>query len=333
MKPGKAQLVGRYLAHKWRPLHIFEVQASVTNRCNRKCPFCFCPKVESKELDAGAWIKAMAEFRSLGCIRWKFQGGEPTLRPDFSEMAAEAQRLGMITAVVTNGTIISEKPELLDHLNEVVVSLDSPHKETHDRLRGQDTYEAGVRALKLARDTGCRAFINMVANRQNIGELEDMRDFAKEMGVSFNAQPILFNRIYFDSDSRNIALSQEGIRSLFQTLGQWKNAGAPVLFSSDSYFAAAKWKDYDQSVVVSEEPSRCMAGKDFVHVEPNGELVPCSMQAGEFKGKNIITDRVAAALRHAREHHCQDCYMAYMNERKGLFRLRPQMVAAALFRP
>ena len=130
----------RYLAHRFRELHPFEVQAGLLNACNLRCVYCKCPEIKTTLMTTEQWRAIIRGVSSLGTIRIKFQGGEPTLRADFREISAEARRAGLITAVVTNGLPVADEPALLDYLDEVVFSLDSVSAEINDRLRGEGTH-------------------------------------------------------------------------------------------------------------------------------------------------------------------------------------------------
>ncbi len=69
-----------------------------------------------------------------------------------------------------------------------------------------------------------------------------------------------------------------------------------------------------------------MAGKSYIHIEPNGDVHPCGIHGADFAPKNIIKDGLKEALRHTQRHNCGDCWTAYLNERKAVFGLRPSAV-------
>ncbi len=66
-----------------------------------------------------------------------------------------------------------------------------------------------------------------------------------------------------------------------------------------------------------------MAGKSYIHIEPNGDVHPCAFHGADFAPKNIIKDGLEEALRHTRRHNCGDCFTVYLNERKAVFGLKP----------
>jgi MoaA/NifB/PqqE/SkfB family radical SAM enzyme len=66
-----------------------------------------------------------------------------------------------------------------------------------------------------------------------------------------------------------------------------------------------------------------MAGKDFIRIESNGDVLPCCQYDADLVPKNILKDGLEEALRHVRRHNCGDCWRVYYSERKALFGLRP----------
>jgi len=66
-----------------------------------------------------------------------------------------------------------------------------------------------------------------------------------------------------------------------------------------------------------------MAGRFYIHIEPNGDIHPCAQHNASFTPKNIVRDGLEDALGHVQQHDCGNCFSAYLNERKGLFALRP----------
>jgi len=317
------RLASRFLAHRFQELHPYEVQALLLNACNLKCSYCRCPEIKKPLMTTEQWRGIIRGLAGLGTLRIKFQGGEPTLRADFAELCAEAKRAGLLTAVVTNGLRVAEQPALLADLDEVVISLDAVTPEIHDRLRGQGSHTQAVRAIDLARAGGRKTYVVMVVTQQNLSEIEPMLRFCEERGVRLHAQPVLFGLQYSDEHGRSLGLTTEQVRLMHVKLSEWRREGRGLMFSAPVYEKVSGWADYGRLTMPSEGPSRCMAGKFYVHIEADGDVWPCQQHGGPFIAKNIVRDGLEVALRNAQGHTCGDCFTAYLNERKALFDFKP----------
>ncbi len=320
---GAVRLATHYLRYRLRAVRPFEVQASLGNACNLRCSYCRCPEMVTEVMDTVQWCAIVAGLASLGTLRIKYQGGEPTLRKDFKTIAAASRRAGIVTAVITNGIRISEDPSILDELDELVVSLDSLTPEWHDRQRGRGSHGKALSALRLAGGRGLRVVVNMVVHRESLAEVEAMLDFCEREGYRLNAQAVMFGKEYQDATAKGIGLPVEEERELYRRLAAWKRAGRRLVFSAPSYDRTAAWPDFGVLSVRGPFPSSCPMAREYVHIEPDGDVHPCSLHAARFTPKNILVDGLEEAVRNASRHDCADCALAYLNERKAVFRLRP----------
>lgn len=327
-----AALAGHYLRYRLARLHPFEVQAVLLNACNLKCSYCRCPEMPVSQISTDEWRGIIRRLADVGTLRIKFQGGEPTLRKDFRELCQAAKEAGLVSAVVTNGVVIARKPDLLDHLDEVVVSLDALSAAKHDRYRGDGSHAAAMQALELARTRGRRTYVNMVVHRDTLDELEPMLAFCEAQSYMLNAQAVMFGHEYQDARAGELRLPESTERAMYRQLAAWSRAGRPLMFSAASYERTAAWPDFRTLTVTGSRPSSCMAGRFYLHIEPNGDAHPCGLHGGTFAPKNILRDGFETALLHARHHDCEDCSLAYLNERKRVFALVPSALIQVLRR-
>jgi MoaA/NifB/PqqE/SkfB family radical SAM enzyme len=256
-------------------------------------------------------------------MRIKFQGGEPTLRPDFVELCATSRRLGITTAAVTNGIRIAQDPTLLAQLDEVVVSLDAVTPTIHDDIRGRGSHASAVAAIAAARARALPTYVVMVASRANLTEVDAMLRFCEQHGVRLHVQPVLFGRNAFDASGAGLALDAAQIRTLHRQLAEWKRQGRALMFSASTYAGVNGWADHTVLTHQSTGDSGCMAGRFYVHIEANGDVWPCQQHGAAFTAKNILRDGLEEALRHVQHHNCADCFTVYLNERKAVFGLHP----------
>ena len=96
----------------------------ITDRCNRRCSFCFAQsRVGRKERGKQSSnmsrenIRKVMKFQlSSGDPQLRLLGGEPTLHPEFIEIVEEALGEGFHIHIFTNGIM---KKEIADFLSEI----------------------------------------------------------------------------------------------------------------------------------------------------------------------------------------------------------------------
>jgi MoaA/NifB/PqqE/SkfB family radical SAM enzyme len=328
------RLAGRFLRHRFTAVHPFEVQAVLLNACNLHCVYCNCPDMKTELLSTEQWLEVIRYLGSVGTMRLKFQGGEPTLRRDFATLCDAVRAAGILCAVVTNGTKIAENPALLEHLDEVVFSVDSVTPALTDAVRGPGAHAAVFEAIEMARrmPQPPRIFVNMVVMRANVHEIEPMLRYCEARGIGLNVQPAVFGLPYYDDAAKPLALDEAETREMYRTLARLKREGRQLMFAAATYEHAVRWTDYDQLARPSVGRSACLMGRVYVHIEANGDVFPCVQSSAVFRPKNLIRDGYDAAFTHVQRHECGDCYSAYLNERKALFGLRPAAVVEYLRR-
>jgi MoaA/NifB/PqqE/SkfB family radical SAM enzyme len=212
------------------------------------------------------------------------------------------------------------------------VSFDSPRRDIHDRIRGKGSYDAAIRTMEHALSRGLRTYVNMVLTRVNLEDLEGMLGFCEARGVCMNAQPVAFGGIVYHERARFLALTDSEIRSVHARLLRWKKEGRPLLFSTRAYREVLEWPDYEVLSIATAGASSCVAGKDYIRIEANGDVIPCCQYGGGFQPKNILKDGLEESLLHVQTHRCARCWLAYYNERNALFKLRPSAVREVLRR-
>jgi heme b synthase len=160
-----------------------------TAGCNLACVHCRRLDV-SRDLmrDDLTTEQALTMIRSLpetGRPILVFSGGEPLMRPDVFDLAAEAAHVGLPIALATNGTIMDDT--VADRIINVgfrrtSISFDGPDAETHDKFRGIDgAFESSVRGFMLLRERGMSMQINTTVARHNYKKLDQMYELALKL--------------------------------------------------------------------------------------------------------------------------------------------------------
>lgn len=178
-------------AEPFRPLMV---KIKLLWRCNQACPMCdYWRRNDPTPLTFELVTRTLDELAGLGCRKVHFSGGEPTLRPDLPDLVAYARRLKLRVALTSNGTLLDRelcRRLVKAGLNGVCISIDSPVRAVHDRMRGMPgafkQMLTGVRTLRLAAEArGARLAIrvNTVVSRENYDSLPGLPDLAHAIGA------------------------------------------------------------------------------------------------------------------------------------------------------
>lgn len=158
--------------------------------CNLACLHCRRLEV-SKELSkldlstdqAKAFIRTLPD---VGRPILVFSGGEPMMRPDIWELAAEAARVEIPTALATNGTIMDDTiaAKVRDvGFRRVSISFDGPDAPTHDQFRGPGAFDKSIAGFKALRRVGMSMQINTTVARHNYKKLDETYKLAMDLGA------------------------------------------------------------------------------------------------------------------------------------------------------
>lgn len=112
-----------------------DIYISLSDHCNLNCIYCFnkatrknriLSRTETK-LSNESIIRTLQEFKELGGTGVVFTGGEPTLNKSLIDLCTEAKSMGLITSIITNGTLLNsiDLESLLPNIDNIGISLDS----------------------------------------------------------------------------------------------------------------------------------------------------------------------------------------------------------------
>jgi radical SAM protein with 4Fe4S-binding SPASM domain len=155
---------------------------NTTQQCNLNCVHCYA-RAESKtytdELtteQGKELINNLAEFEVPVLL---FSGGEPLMRRDLFELAAQAKDLGIRTVLSTNGTLITR--ETAKHLKEtgfsyVGISLDGL-EETNDHFRAQKgAFNATLKGIRNCLAADVRTGLRYTLTKHNLADAYQIFD-------------------------------------------------------------------------------------------------------------------------------------------------------------
>ncbi len=278
-----------------------------TAGCNLACVHCRRLDVaRDTARDDLSTDEAMTLIRSLpetGRPIVVFSGGEPLMRPDLFDLAAEAARLSLPTALATNGTIMDEHvaQRIVDvGFRRVSVSFDGPDAKTHDNFRGIDgAFESSVRGVQLLRERGMSVQINCTVAKHNHTRLDEIYKLAMDLGADalhiFMLVPVgcgmslkeevmlspveyekALNWIYDRSLEGKLHLKATCAPHYFRVLRQRAKAdGRAMPASAHPHRSMGHPGGHPGGADMSAMTKGCLAGQAVCFVSHTGEVFPC----------------------------------------------------------
>jgi len=243
----------------------------LTNRCNLACSMCYVrlgandPTLK-RELPASAWVSLAHDAVENGMVFLLLTGGEIFLRPDFFQIYEPLTRMGLILTLFTNGTLITSEiaKRIADSPpNRMEITLYGATAETYEAVTGvPGSYEHCCNGIDLLLENRIPLGLKTTLTRENIGELEAMRQMAHNWGLPLLGGWLLSKRRDgYPSNMENCRLSAQEC----------------VKLESTDHVSVKEWTE-----VALREPSKaeersfyCQAGRASFLINAFGEMNVC----------------------------------------------------------
>ncbi len=267
--PAYARLVKSRMTGVFGKFNPEQMTISITEECPNHCIHCALPdKRCHSKLTVDETKTIIDEALEMGVTYVIFDGGEPLTYDGLEELIAAVDPKKAIAGMFTSGVgMTPEKAQALKKagLYSVTFSFDHASPEKHDLMRGKEgVFEAAVNGVRYALDAGLLVNIYNVLGPHNIGELDDLFSLASDLGV----HELSFYEIV--------------------PTGRWLNRPESVLSEKDHETFRAFLKKHENDVSGKENGPRlfpgpvivsemgCMAGRQWIHITPEGDILPCS---------------------------------------------------------
>jgi len=319
------------------PLRIYH---TITRKCNLDCKQCLASSTadfveERMTIDQIKMV--MQKFYDMGCMEWRFTGGEPTSYPDLIEAIQFAKGLGMAVMLNTNGCWSKKMSETIPTLglDEIILSLEG-REEINDSRHNPGVYKKVLQAMDLIAafnqanpDQKIKVTLNMTIARDNVDEVEYVIRLGASYGFNVNFVPLRpYGRTL--TNLQGVMLSTKEFKDFSENVQQIrelpevKDSGIKVIHRNMDLFCP----DYPDK---SELPfpfnySACGALSTGFGLCPDGRVNACSflMDDPEFVGPSLLDSTVQEAwlddsmehFRKAKKVGCPNCEF-YMNQCEG----------------
>ncbi|MDF2800541.1 MAG: radical domain protein [Anaerocolumna sp.] len=154
--------------------------ASITSTCNLHCKGCYAranhscgDQEDKKQLSEKEWDKIFKESAELGIAFILLAGGEPLIRKDVIEAAAQYKNI--IFPVFTNGTMINKDYLTVFNQNRnliPVISMEGGEISTDDR-RGNGIYQTIINSMESMKEKGILFGTSITVTKDNMTEVTD----------------------------------------------------------------------------------------------------------------------------------------------------------------
>jgi MoaA/NifB/PqqE/SkfB family radical SAM enzyme len=294
------------------------VSIHVTNKCNLRCKYCYSniggrfntPPEDFSTAELKAYF---TEMKRLG-TRWiVFLGGEPMLRKDLGELIHHVNNLGMLSELVTNGTLIEEYIEQIKDVDLLCISLDGDSA-SNDAVRGNGSFKRALKGLEIATSRGIKTRVHAVFTRFNTNDhdLNTLSEIAARFKTTFGfSSPITINQDTLETGEYLVDAAT--LSSFIRLIKQYKTNGKPVY---NSHVALDFIGTNPPSMVLirgranSPNPrlkrKACFAGDRFCYVDSEGFVYPC-IESGVKTGLNIREVGFKNAFDHLKNIPCKSC--------------------------
>ncbi|MFF0458685.1 radical SAM protein [Nocardia africana] len=179
------QRVDRVKYGRFRNVYLY-----ITEACQLRCEHCYMGErlERALKMELPKIVDTLATWRKLGGSKVTLLGGEPTLHPYFIDAIRAAKKLGYEDVITTTNAQqpASKKFRKMEPSDfaYVQVSVDGGSAETHDAVRGLNTFDTALATTQELTSRGFDTRIICTVNRANEPDALRLLDIADELNVS-----------------------------------------------------------------------------------------------------------------------------------------------------
>jgi SynChlorMet cassette radical SAM/SPASM protein ScmE len=270
------------------PISVF---VSLTYRCNMMCKHCavYSEEASGVDLETQSWLHLFEELAGLKVFRVRLSGGEPFMREDIWQLLDAIHGLPMRLAINTNATLIDRQAagrlKESDKIDEIMVSLDGSCSGTHDRLRGEGSFQRVCAGISSLIDRDLPVTFYCTVNRHNFRDLAQIAALA----WSWGKRAVKFNDLLPEGrglkNYRELALFREEWEETLKTLRDLRRFYGPVISGTildqgEMYDTIGEISAHDRRNLPSNSLHGCGALIRDCAVRPDGWITPCDRLPG-----------------------------------------------------
>lgn len=227
----------------------------LTRKCNLACEYCYNKEILNKDsnLSFDEWVKVIDKLNLDSDSHVVLTGGEVLMRNDLVDICKYISKYKCFLEILTNGILLDKQMEVLDYVNDIVISMDS--MDNKYTVRKNTKVDKLISNLKqIDHKYKDKILIRSVLTKFNQDQIEQMKTFVNE---------------------------ELGFRLIINDL-------VPTCFSDFSMMSNKKITTLDCDLK-NVSFSRCTACKETIAIDSNGDIYPCqALIKKELKIGNIF---------------------------------------------
>lgn len=255
------------------PLHC---SIDLTYRCNNNCRHCWlwlpanAPE-EKQELTFDEIRRIADEARALGTREWQISGGEPMLRPDFTEIFDYLTRRSAGYVLNTNGTLITPQiADLMKRGGSNLVALYGADAKVHDAVtRVPGSFEALMRGVSLLRAAGAPFIVQVVPMKRSCKQYHKMIELALSLSPHWRLGAAWFYLSASGDPRKNREIMEERLTP--QEVVALEGPTSDTIEWLEEEQAAACHRRGEAGGIFAP----CVQSRDSFHIDPYGGMTFC----------------------------------------------------------
>ncbi|MBI5400356.1 radical SAM protein [Candidatus Saganbacteria bacterium] len=254
-----------------------EGSIDLTYRCDNNCRHCWLrlsPNAQEKkqELSFDEIKNIIDQARKLGNRKWSISGGEPMLRPDFSEIFDYITSHSISYSLNTNGGLITPAiARLMKRQGNKMIAVYGATREVHDHItRNPGSYDATMRGFAYLKEAGGSFTVQLIPMKDNYHQYDLMVKLAQSLSkhyrigapwlyLSASGDPIINEEIKKQRLYQKDVIELDKPSLSYEEKMEQENAGCAYVKRGDDRLFAA-----------------CIANRRDFHVDPYGQMTFCS---------------------------------------------------------
>ena len=250
------------------------------------------------------------ELAKLGVLALSFTGGEPTLRKDLPELIYHTGIVhNFMNGMATNGYLLPKlfKENKIEGLDYVLISLDYPTAELHNRMRGIKVYDRIIESIHLANKQDIKVIISTVVMKDNIHLMDDICQLAEKLGCSLEIYPC--EDIIRDYPNKSYQIQE--IQDMIPDISIWGNQIRILRkkyrnILTDSVSIEVVEKGFGAYPQYNQKTLRCHVAEAYLFISHDGVIsYPCKIHP--IKRFNALKYPISTIYHSHNYDFCQNC--------------------------